>query len=49
MKKTLLYSLVAVFLLTTMNACSTVEGVGKDLQQASQAVQRKVATSNSEY
>jgi len=39
MKKQIIYLLVVGFTLVTLNACSTVEGVGKDIQKAGQVVE----------
>ena len=41
MKKTLITLLLASFMLITLNACSTVEGLGKDIQRAGQAVEKE--------
>jgi len=41
MKKQLIQVLVIGFTLLTINACSTVAGVGKDLQKAGQVVEQK--------
>lgn len=41
MKKYLIQVLVIGFALITLNGCSTVAGVGKDLQKAGQVVERK--------
>jgi len=33
--------LVFGFVLSTLNACSTIEGVGKDIKKAGQAVEKE--------
>jgi len=41
MKKLLITLLVFGFTLSTLNACGTIEGVGKDLKRAGQAVEKE--------
>ncbi len=38
MKRILLVTLISAFNLLTLNACSTIEGAGKDLQGAGQVI-----------
>ena len=38
MKKILTTMLIAAFSIITLNACSTIEGAGRDLQGAGQAI-----------
>ena len=41
MKKLFITLLVFGFTLSTLNACSTIEGVGKDIKRAGQAVEKE--------
>lgn len=40
MKKTLMLILSAVALLTSLSACNTVKGVGKDVERGGEAIQK---------
>ena len=41
MKKILLTMMVSIFSVITLNACSTIDGVGKDLQGAGQSISQE--------
>lgn len=41
MKKIIVVMLISAFSLLTLNACSTMEGAGKDLQKAGAAISQK--------
>lgn len=41
MKTLFTHLALLVFALSTLNACSTVAGAGKDLQKAGQVIERK--------
>jgi len=41
MKKVIVTTLVFGFALFTLNACGTIEGVGKDLKRAGEVVEKK--------
>ena len=41
MKKLFILILVSGFTLSVLNACSTIEGIGKDIKRAGQAVEKE--------
>ena len=41
MKKMILVALISVFSLLTLNACSTISGAGKDIQDVGGAISNK--------
>ena len=41
MKKIIAVMLISTFSLMTINACSTMEGAGKDIQKAGAAISKK--------
>jgi len=41
MKKMIVVTLISAFSLLTLNACSTIEGAGKDLQGAGQVISKE--------
>ena len=41
MKKMIVMTLVSTFCILTLNACSTIEGAGKDLQGAGQVISKE--------
>lgn len=41
MKKILITVMVSIFSIITLNACSTIEGVGKDLQGAGKTLSKE--------
>ncbi|MEH6455356.1 MAG: entericidin A/B family lipoprotein [Cocleimonas sp.] len=41
MKKMILVTIISAFALLTLNACSTIEGAGKDLQGAGQVISKE--------
>jgi len=47
MKHSLLSILLSAFFLFTINGCSTVEGIGKDLQGAGRALSKEAKNSKS--
>ncbi len=45
MKKQITYIMILGITILSLNACGTIEGVGKDLQRAGQAVENKARNS----
>ena len=41
MKKMIVMTLASTFCMLTLNACSTIEGAGKDLQGAGQVISKE--------
>jgi predicted small secreted protein len=46
MKKLIISLFTMAFVLMTMNACSTMEGMGKDIQRTGQAIEKEAKKRN---